>query len=410
VAVAGKLRFRGARNVAVLAVALTAALAIGGAGAATAASAASRPAAASGPGELAAGLVGSRSAVPWRHVGGGWVLAEYWPGRPAFQGKPVAAAATLYLIDPAGGRYRIYRWAATTSPPYLVDWSGDKSRALLRSESGTGLEQVVLATGHVRHFRLAGGAEAIGYTRPRGRGLLGWQQVGSRVRLARYSLTGRLARVLITGAGDYTAVYSPAGTALAVAGASGLQLVRSNGGTIRMLPVRGTGAGGCLPVRWWSPATILASCDAGDSSRGRLWLVPASGARPAPLTPQRGGRSRDPGDIGAWQLPGGLYLQALGSAGRWGVFRQAADGQVTPVAVPGTAGDNSILTARGSRLLLSAASLCYTRTSLLWFSPSTRREQILLKPPRGLTGVLGAVPYGQPTAAISVGAGCGEAD
>jgi hypothetical protein len=406
VAVAGKLRIRGGRTVAVMAVALTAALAIGGA---DAAAAASRPASAPGRGELAAAQNGSRSAVPWRHVGAGWVLAEYWPGRPAFQGKPVAAVATLYLIDPAGGRYRIYRWPATASPPYLVDWSGDKSRALLQSESGTGLEQLVLATGHVRQFRLAGGAEAIGYTRPRGRGLLGWQQVGSRVRLARYGLAGRLARILTTGAGDYTAVYSSAGTALAVAGGSGLQLVGSNGGTIRSLPVPGTRAGGCLPARWWSPVTILASCDAGDSSRGRLWLVPASGARPAPLTPQRSARSRDPGDIGAWRLPGGLYMQALGSAGRRSVFWQAAGGRVRPVAVPGTAGDNSILTARGSRLLLLAASLCYTRTSLLWFSPSTGREQILLKPPRGLTGVLGAVPYGLPTAAISVGAGCGEA-
>jgi TolB protein len=389
-----------------MAVALTAALAIGGAGAAAAAS---RPGAASGRTELAAGQVGSRSGVPWRHVGPGWVLAQYWPGRAAFEGRPVAAAATLYLIDPAGGRYRIYRWPATTSPPVLVDWSGDKSRALLQSESGTRLEQVVLATGHVRDFRLAAGAEAIGYTRPRGRGLLGWQQVGSRVRLARYSLTGHLGQILITGSGDYTAVYSPGGAALAVAGASGLQLVGSNGGTIRILAVPGTGPGGCLPARWWNPATILASCDAGDSSRGRLWLVPASGARPAPLTPQRGARSRDPGDVGAWRLPGGLYLRALGSAGRWSVFRQAPDGRVTPVAVPGTAGDNSILTARGSRLLLSAASLCYPGTSLLWFSPSAHREQVLLKPPRGRTGVLGAVPYGLPLAAISVGAGCGEA-
>jgi hypothetical protein len=381
-------------------------LAVGGGDVAVAAGAGGLAAASGHGASLAAGQLGSRSAVPWRRVGAGWVLAEYWPGQFAFQGTPVAAAAALYLIDPAGGWYRLYRWPVTKSAPYLVDWSGDKSRALVSSTTGQGLEQVVLATGKVSRVRLPSAVQVIGYTRPAGQGLLGWRRAGSRFQLARYRLTGRLARVLAVGADDFTAVYSPAGATLAVAGATGVQLVSNDGGVIRVLPVPGTGAGGCFPSRWWNSATILASCWARGTSRGRLWLVPASGARPAPLTPQRGTRSLDPGDIGARRLPGGLYLQALSPSGSGLIFRQAASGTALPVSVPGTAGNNWIVTSRGPRLLLSAQTPCYDSGSLLWFNPSTRHEQMLLKTPRGLAGVLGAVPYGQPVADIHIAVGC----
>src|ERR1700722_124471 len=63
------------------------------------------PAVASAP-SLGAGQTGPRSAVPWPRVGAGWLLVMYWPGRFAWGSKPMAAAATMYLYDPAGGRYR----------------------------------------------------------------------------------------------------------------------------------------------------------------------------------------------------------------------------------------------------------------------------------------------------------------
>jgi hypothetical protein len=113
----------------------------------------------------------------------GWVLAEYWPGRSAGVAKPVAAAATLYLIAPAGGRYQLCRWPDTASPPELIDWSGDKTRALLGT--GGALKQLRL----VSHLRLPGRAQVIGYTRPSGNGLLGWRQTRSHVQLAQYQLT-----------------------------------------------------------------------------------------------------------------------------------------------------------------------------------------------------------------------------
>jgi len=34
----------------------------------------------------------------------------------------------LYLFDPVGGRYRLYRWSVTKNAPFLAGWSGDKTR------------------------------------------------------------------------------------------------------------------------------------------------------------------------------------------------------------------------------------------------------------------------------------------
>jgi TolB protein len=337
--------------------------------------------------------VGSRAAVPWGRVGPGWALAEFWPGRFGDEGTPRAAAATLYLIDPAGGRYALHRWAATKSPPFLVDWSGDKRRAVLVAPRGAGLEQVVLATGKITRFHLAGHANLIGYTRPDGLNLLGWRGY----RLARYSLTGQLTRVLATGASVGSAVYSNDGTMLAAGGPHGVELVSNGGGVLRHLPVPHTSSVGCAAARWWSASTILASCVANGQVAGRLWLVPAGGGAPRALTPQRGARSRDLGDVDAWRLPGGLYLQSLGPCGTLQIFRQAANGSIRLVSIPGTSGDNNqILSARGSRLLVQAQTACPGSESLLWFTPSSRHVQMLLRAPADGAGVLGAVPYGRP--------------
>jgi hypothetical protein len=337
---------------------------------------------------LAAGQAGARAAVPWRRVGAGWVLAEYWNGRYAEAGKPVAAPAALYLVDPAGGRYQLYRTAVTKSPPQLIDWSGDKSRALLRTAAGA-LEQVTLATGRVsRPFRLAGQADVIGYTRPGGLNLLGSRQAGARTQLARYSLTGALAKVLTAGPGVGGAVYSASGTTLAVGANRGLRLVSNSGGVIRTLPAAGTA---CGPSRWWNASTILASCTSA-SAAPRLWLVPAGGGRARALTPARTS-GPDLGDVGAWPLPSGLYLQGLGPCGTVQIFRQRASGSITLVTVPHTAGNNRVLTAHGSQLLVQAPTGCSPTASLQWFNPGTRHVATLFS-----GGVLGAVPYGQPAA------------
>jgi hypothetical protein len=213
--------------------------------------------------------------------------------------------------------------------------------------------------------------------------------------VARYSPAGRPLKVLTRGVNQNTGVYAANGTALAVSGSKGLELVSNAGGVIRWLPVPGTNARlGCAPARWWNATTVLAQCIGNGAYSPRLWLVPTNGKRPTALTPQRSGAGPDLGDIGAWQLPSGTYLQALGACATLQIFRQAANGSITPVVPAHTAGqDNRIVTAVGARLLLNAQTACPGSESLLWYNPATKAEQWLLRAPAGAAGVIGVLAY-----------------
>jgi hypothetical protein len=187
---------------------------------------------------------------------------------------------------------------------------------------------------------------------------------------------------------ETSAVYAANGAALAVSGANGLELVSNGGRLIRSLPVPGTDpTSGCSPVRWWSPTMVLAQC-------GRLWLVPTSGKRPVAEIPEPDGPGVYFGDGDAWQLPSGLYVQAIGRCSVPLIFQQAANGPLTPVAPPNIAGaTNEILAALGPQLLIETSD-CGSDTSLLWFNPATQAEQWLLRAPDGSDGVIDALAYG----------------
>src|SRR5882757_4627076 len=61
------------------------------------------------------GVEAALETVPWTQVGPGWMLATWSPvsggspGEPPAPGEPSrdTATTTLYLVDPAGGRYAI---------------------------------------------------------------------------------------------------------------------------------------------------------------------------------------------------------------------------------------------------------------------------------------------------------------
>jgi hypothetical protein len=333
--------------------------------------------------------------VPWSTVGPGWELAEYTagPAWPRSENYPV----TLYLISPAGVRYPMHTWPAHTTVPSLIAWSGDKTRALL-GLNGDKYEQLTLATGKLTAGHLPGAAEPVGYTLPDGLNILGVTEGStgtSPSTVARYSLTGQLLTVLTRGVDENAAVYAANGTELAVSGAKGLELVSNLGGVIRALPVPNTAAPmGCTPSRWWNGTTVLAECFAKGAYVPRLWLVPVNGRRPTALTPQRSADGPDLGDIGAWQLPSGMYVQGLTGCAAMGIFRQAASGKLTPVAPAHTVGDdNRIVTELGGRFLIDAQTGCPGSESLLWYNPATRAEQWLLRTPASAAGIMGVVAY-----------------
>ena len=337
----------------------------------------------------------AQSGGPLTSAGRGWTLAEYSAATSFDHTPSKAGATTLYLVSPSGAKTVMYHWAAAKDASWrLVDWSGDKSRALFAGVQTNTVGQLVLATGNFTSFKLPTGTQAIGYSRPDGTAILASQQTSSGDKILRYDLAGRLEKTLASGPQDAasTAIYSPDGTALAVNGAQGVEEVTNSTGATRSLPVPGGGT--CSPARWWNSSTILASCLAPGTSAPRLWLVPVSGARPTALTQQRTGKGPDLGDIGAWQLPSGLYLQALSGCGVIYIAKQASDGSATTVNVPQTTGnDNQIVTADGDRLLVRAQTSCSESTSLLWFTPATSAVQMLLRAPSGIEGVIAAVPY-----------------
>ncbi|HEY6275711.1 MAG TPA: hypothetical protein VIX86_05220 [Streptosporangiaceae bacterium] len=385
---------------ALLAAACGPAHATGGSGpAAGATSPAARSTAATAP--LPAGRVGPRSAVPWTRVGPGWVLAQYTTSGNPDTGTPgPARPVDLYLVDPAGGRYLMYRWPAGQGQQWqLVDWSGDKARALFQIGGTATVVQLALAQGTMSRFSLPVNVSAQAYTLPEGTNLLAVTQPpgAGPAELERFDLTGALRATLARGPDIGRPASSADGTTLAVGASTGVELVSNAGGRPRLLRVPGVDRRlGCSAVRWWDASTLLAQCIPARASAPQLWLVPDGGGAPSSLTPVRSGRGPDLGDINAWRLPSGLYVQALGPCGTEFIARQAANGSLTQVSIAGTSGNNRVLGVTGGRMLVQAQVGCPGSSSLLWLDPATGAAQTLLAPARGQRGVLGAVPYGRP--------------
>src|SRR6266705_5314150 len=132
------------------------------------------------PSAKAAGL----SLVPLSKVGLGWSVAEYTKG---FNKHP--AKTTLYAVSPQGKTFPFYTWPASffgNKAFYLVDWSGDGQRVLVRNCFNK-FEQISLATGKVINtFKLPADAEPIGYTRPSGQNIL----ASNGNTIVRYDLSG----------------------------------------------------------------------------------------------------------------------------------------------------------------------------------------------------------------------------
>lgn len=366
--------------------ALAAAAITGTAAAVAAGVIAAVPARAAGaPARSAATRVTVPRPVPWSSVGAGWVLAQYSPGTAA---KP--APTTLYLVSPSGVKYQVYQWAAAkTRAPQLLAWSGDKTRALLQVGDSYQLEQLNLGTGKATRFNLPIDVLPLDYTRPSGLQLLGMAANGSATTLARYTLAGQRAQVLGTRAYGLSAAYTPDGTELAISADTGLQLVSNTGRVIRKLPVAAADPTlGCSPARWWNSTTILAECTPKGSAAAQLWLVPASGARPTALTPVRKA-GPDLGDLDAWSLPSGLYLQSAGACGTLELNKQAKNGSVAAVPVPGLPAGASVavVTALGPQLLIHGLG-CQLGGQLAWFNPATKAATWLFK-----TGAEAVVPY-----------------
>ena len=114
----------------------------------------------------------------------------------------------------------MFRWPAGRNWR-LLDWSGDKTRALFVGATPNIVGQLVLATGKFTSFRLPSGAQPLSFSRPDGTAILVAEQASGTDKILRYDLTGRLERALVSGpsSSTNTALYSADGTTLVVDGA-----------------------------------------------------------------------------------------------------------------------------------------------------------------------------------------------
>jgi TolB protein len=343
----------------------------------------------------------SAGAVPWSSVGTGWVLAEYSAGTVA---KP--AATTLELGSPGGARYPLYTWAKSATPvPTLVAWSPSKTEALFmvwsKNYQPNGvLDRLNLLTGKITTIKLARTTRIVSYTLPTGLQLLAdeisttpttWTET-----IERLSKTGQPVKTVVSAKYSVNAVmemapvYAPDGASVAVTASGGVGVVSNAGGAVKQLPIPGGSKKyGCPVARWWNSTTILSLC------AGRLWLVPANGAKPKALTPVRGtvesGGNIDLGDFEAWQLPSGLYLNSLAACGSVVVNKQNANGSVTTLHITGL-DDPHVLSAAGPRLLIDSSNCGggpnNPGDTVAWYNPATKAKTVVFA-----TGVREILPF-----------------
>jgi TolB protein len=321
-------------------------------------------------------------------VGPGWFLAEWSP--------PVTPAPTsLFLIDPAGGRYLIETFPASSpasAPTILAGWSGDGERALLQTQdsSSSPITAAVLnlRTLATTQFQLASGVYPVGFTAPDGLAIIANVINGpSQANLERLSLTGALELsypASFPGGRPYSgsALYSPDGTEVATGTSGGIELLSNAGQSLRFLSVVDPSTGPCAAVRWWTSQELLVNCPIANEQEDQLWLVPASGATPTALTanpptpPAQGGSN-------AWQLSTGIYVTVQTGCGQTYPAKLQPSGQTAPVAVPGlpSSYSSTILGSQGDRLAIASgvAPICgTTEKALLWYTPATNSVTTLL--------------------------------
>jgi hypothetical protein len=372
------------------------------------------PSSTTGAQPAAYGVEAPIETIPWSQVGPGWMLALWSPvigHRPGEMHAPneptrQEATTTLYLVNPAGGRYPITIFPKG-SAPMLVDWSGDRSHALFHtvepgSVSGDRVITVDLRNSKQTTIPGAHGAP-IGYARPNGTAVLtGKGQYGrGRASLERVDLAGNQELKYPVGP-DYKggALPTPDGTQVVLGTSKGLALMGNDGTPGTALPVPGK-LSACSPVRWWTATVVLAHCDdpVGFSSTGQLWQVPTDSTTPTALTAVNSGQEDDPGfggdiaDVDAWQLPSGTFLQSVGACGTLFLSRLTLDGHTTRVNVPGVSSSVLVNGLSGDKLVLVAKAGCGPGTSLVTYDPAANTSAVLLGSPINGGSVTEAIVY-----------------
>lgn len=318
------------------------------------------------------------------------------PGQPTVGSVPTS----LFLVNPNGGRYPIATFAPSGDGPTMMlgDWSGDGSHALLYMNTAAGLTvtTVDLHSGRQTSFTVDGSNLIPHYSRPRGKAIVlaKWRDTEP-ASLRRVDLAGKPELTYPVGPEFQGSFLStPDGTKLVLGSAAGLALMGNDGAAGKVLPV--PGGHDCAPARWWDAGSTVVLARCLDHYLPRLWLVPIDGHPVTALTAPLTGHDQDLGDVNAWQLPAGIFVQDEGACGSEYLGKLSrVGGTTTPVSVPEVAPHSSVhvIGVSGSHLRLQATVSCGSGESLLDYDPGADASVVLLGPPLNGGGVIAAVPY-----------------
>jgi hypothetical protein len=318
-----------------------------------------------------------RAGVPWRSVGGGWILADLARSGSA------SGPGTLYLVSPGGQRYRL---GPAPANALLKDWSGDGRHALFLDPNLDPARASVIVldlhTGQASSFTVYSATSNVTASFSRSAGtailVLAGAAEGGFLPLQRFSLTG--ARELCYPAGAVDGSYgiyqeNADGTAIVFSTQDGMEVVSSAGQPVRALATQ-YGPGLCQMLNWWNNDSALADCS------GQLLAFPLSGGPPEQLT-----TSRDPGAFGgAWHLPSGTYAEASACGATW-LERLNPDGTATRLTIPGAPDGGRVqpLGAYGDQLPLQVAGGCarYPYSFVDWYNPAANVATTVLGGPAG---------------------------
>jgi TolB protein len=339
---------------------------------------------------LGAGQQGISAQIPWASVGPGWTadLALV---------APRASTATLYVVDPRGGRY--YVTSGLPSTDFVTDWSGDKQRILL-ANGGTPeptATVVDVATGRTLDQFQAGDTD-VTFSLPRGLAIID-AGPGRLLRLALNGATELAFPKKFSKVGTYTGggLETPDGTQIAAGASRGLALLSNNGAVLGQLPV--PGASDCTPIRWWQFDVALASCNV--AGMAEFWVVPTSAAAGSP-NPSRLG---DEDDLAAdvWELAdASVYGEAIGCAGLPSVISLPYGGSPRTVHIPGIPSGSStgIVGTDSFDLIVLSSPGCTGASkgtgSLVLFDTVSGSSRTLLGGSYGGGYVSSSVEFGQP--------------
>lgn len=312
---------------------------------------------------LGLGRSGSRSAIPWSLVDRNWTAAQWAPN-----GAGATTPDTLFLVDPAGGRYAV---AAIPSDLRLVDWSADLHRLLL---TGGGHALIIDTTSGSSHRLEVPTSSDVWFAAPLGTTLLVDTGRGS---IERLTLDGRiLGTYSVTGSQDpLIPISSPDGSRLVVTGRTTPLLIDASTGRVLQILRAPAGRSFCRQAAWWSDDQILVQCTTGDGQD--LWIESIDGSHLSRLTDRRlphPSSDAGLGDLTAYRLDSGIFVLESGGCADTFLSRLQPDGSTrflslaTSVVNPHNV---RVASTSPTALELLGRSGCSRSTVLARYEPNT---------------------------------------